>query len=216
MTGEEMLSLMAGLRGVSTRRDPLILRNIISLVGLAECANRPTSTFSGGNKRKLSTAMALVGQPSLIFLDEPTSGVDPASRRRVWEAIRSATRNGQSVILTSHSMDECESLCSKIIILATGVIRCVGTPKYLKAKYGKGYTLQIKIKSYLPKELLNTSIQSKEDEEIEYMNLIEELKCQITMLFPNCKLTDEYRLSKQIIKNVIKKMDPLGTGLAVV
>ena len=69
---------------------------------LKRCASRPTGTYSGGNKRRLNVAMALIGDPKLILLDEPTTGVDPAARRSLWNAIQSCQRNGQSVILTSH------------------------------------------------------------------------------------------------------------------
>ncbi|MCL4138924.1 UNVERIFIED_CONTAM: hypothetical protein GTU68_045571, partial [Idotea baltica] len=192
LTGEEMLSLMAGLRGVSRKRQPQLLERLIKLVDLTECAKRPSSTYSGGNKRKLSTAMALVGQPPLVFLDEPTSGVDPASRRRVWEAVRDATRAGQSVILTSHSMDECEALCSNVVIMAKGVLKCSGTPKHLKAKFGKGYTLQIKIKSSLPQQLQHSL--SEDQKEAAYVDMIAGLKEIISQGFEGSTLTDEHRV----------------------
>ncbi|KAA0186358.1 hypothetical protein HAZT_HAZT000783 [Hyalella azteca] len=134
LTGDEMLDLMAGLRGVPQAARKLMIEEFVELVDLTECHKRQTSTYSGGNKRKLSTAMALVGGPSLVFLDEPTTGVDPASRRRVWSAIRTARSRGQSIILTSHSMDECEALCSRLVILVRGQLRCAGTPAHLKAK----------------------------------------------------------------------------------
>lgn len=191
LTGEEMLSLMAGLRGISSKRHPELLERLIYLVDLTECSKRPCGTYSGGNKRKLSTAMALVGQPPLVFLDEPTSGVDPASRRRVWEAVRDATLCGQTVILTSHSMDECEALCSHLVIMAKGILRCRGTPKHLKIKFGRGYTLQIKIKSSFSDR---TDEEGKEEEE-SYKKNVFSLKGVILWCFEGAKITDEHRVS---------------------
>ncbi|KAK8749806.1 hypothetical protein OTU49_015556, partial [Cherax quadricarinatus] len=148
LTGVEMLQLMGRLRGINETYLKEVIATLVPLVDLTECAERPSSTYSGGNRRKLSTAMALVGSPPLVFLDEPTSGVDPVSRRRVWGAVSQATRNGQSVVLTSHSMEECEALCSRIIIMAKGTLRCVGSTGHLKAKFGQGYSLQVKLRTH--------------------------------------------------------------------
>lgn len=183
LTGEEMLALMAGLRGVPQEISQKLINRLVSLVDLTECCKRPCSTYSGGNKRKLSTAMALVGQPPLVFLDEPTSGVDPVSRRKVWEAVRDATANGQSVVLTSHSMDECENLCSKVVIMAKGNLRCVGTTQHLKAKFGQGYTVQIKVKS---------ALENKTEDE--YHQIVASLKNVIKEEFHYSKLADEHRV----------------------
>lgn len=94
--------------------------------------------YSGGNKRKLSTAVALMGYGRCIFLDEPTTGVDPAAKRQVWRAIRKATRSGRSVVLTSHSMEECEALCSRLTVMVNGQFMCLGTPQHLKNKFSEG------------------------------------------------------------------------------
>merc|ERR1719376_1312379 len=136
LTGEEMLHLMGSLRGIDRKSRKVMVEDLVELVDLTECYWRQTSTYSGGNKRKLSTALALVGEPSLVFLDEPTTGVDPASRRRVWAAIQAGRGRGQAVVLTSHSMDECEALCGRMVILVRGQVRCQGSPSYLKAKFG--------------------------------------------------------------------------------
>lgn len=83
--------------------------------------------LSGGNKRKLGLAIATVGGPSVMFLDEPTTGVDPASRRKIWATLIGLRESGRSsIVLTSHSMDECEALCNRIAIMAKGQIRCLG------------------------------------------------------------------------------------------
>ncbi|XP_018027772.1 phospholipid-transporting ATPase ABCA1 [Hyalella azteca] len=182
LTGDEMLDLMAGLRGVPQAARKLMIEEFVELVDLTECHKRQTSTYSGGNKRKLSTAMALVGGPSLVFLDEPTTGVDPASRRRVWSAIRTARSRGQSIILTSHSMDECEALCSRLVILVRGQLRCAGTPAHLKAKFSQGYSLQVKLSpgdERLTEEAFSAALRR--------------LMAVIDREFPGSVLTDQHR-----------------------
>ncbi|KAG7263275.1 hypothetical protein CRUP_000329, partial [Coryphaenoides rupestris] len=89
--------------------------------------------YSGGNKRKLSTAMALIGCPPVIFLDEPTTGMDPKARRFLWDCILSIIRDGRSVVLTSHSMEECEALCTRMAIMVNGRFKCLGSIQHLKS-----------------------------------------------------------------------------------
>jgi len=113
-------------------------------LGLVPYADRCAGTYSGGNKRKLATAIALVGNPSVVFLDEPTTGMDPAARRFLWNAILEMVRAGQSVVLTSHSMEECEALCTRLGIMVNGSFRCLGSPQHLKNKFGSGYTLTLR------------------------------------------------------------------------
>ncbi|XP_064105712.1 phospholipid-transporting ATPase ABCA1-like [Macrobrachium nipponense] len=185
LTAEETLTLMGRLRGVHDSRLKRVIASLVTLVDLTECAKRPSSTYSGGNKRKLSTAMALVGSPPLVFLDEPTSGVDPASRRRVWEAIMQAVNNGQSVLLTSHSMEECEALCSRVVIMSRGQLRCVGTTGYLKAKFGQGYSLQIKLR-------INDAGGAANDDDA-YNSKIAELRRVISQRLPGSTLTDQHK-----------------------
>lgn len=187
LTAIEMLTLVGRLRGVSDARMKRLVNELVTLVGLTECALRPSSTYSGGNRRKLSTAMALVGSPQLVFLDEPTSGVDPASRRRVWTAVTKAINNGQSVVLTSHSMEECEALCSRIIIMSRGTLRCVGTTSHLKAKFGQGYSLQIKLRTHglCPKGATNT-------EDI-YTSKVQQVKSSISYYLPGAVIIDQHK-----------------------
>lgn len=189
LTGVEMLTLLARLRGVSQSRIKHEIKSLVSLVGLTECADRPCSTYSGGNRRKLSTVMALVGSPPLVFLDEPTSGVDPVSRRKVWQAITSAVQNGQSVVLTSHSMEECEALCSRIIIMSRGTLRCVGTTAHLKAKFGQGYSLQVKLRTYSRDQ--EWQVQDGQG----YETKVSELKNTIRHHLRGAVLTDQHKVN---------------------
>ncbi|XP_050726962.1 phospholipid-transporting ATPase ABCA3-like [Eriocheir sinensis] len=187
LTGIEMLQLMGRLRGMKESQLKKTIPSLVDHVGLTECAQRPSSTYSGGNRRKLSTAMALIGEPALVFLDEPTSGVDPVSRRRVWGAVSQAVAGGQSVLLTSHSMEECEALCSRIIIMSRGTLRCVGTSGHLKAKFGQGYSLQVKLKTH------GFDKTNKEEDDRLYNMKVEELKGAIHHHLPGSTLTDQHK-----------------------
>ena len=80
----------------------------------------------------------MLGKTRLIFVDEPTTGVDPAAKRTVWRAIRAARRAGAAFVLTSHSMEECEALCSRLTVMVNGRFQCVGSPQHLKTKYSEG------------------------------------------------------------------------------
>lgn len=132
--------------------------------------------------------MALVGAPPLIFLDEPTTGVDPASRRRVWTVVSRAVNNGQSVVLTSHSMEECEALCSRIIMMSKGALRCVGTTGHLKAKFGQGYSLQVKLKTH------DLSQAGDDENERIYQSKLSELKNIVSSYFPGATVSDEHKV----------------------
>ena len=186
-----MLGLLASLRGMPKNKQKDMIEKMVTLVDLTLSAKRQSSTYSGGNKRKLSTAMALIGGSPLIFLDEPTSGVDPAARRRVWSAVRAVLAEGQSVILTSHSMEECEALCSRVAIMSKGNLRCIGTTQRLKAKFGQGYSMQVKLKPVMASD-------SKENElERSYQMETRQLDDIITRLFPGSILTDQHRVRFQ-------------------
>ena len=98
---------------------------------------------SGGNKRKLSTAIALVGNPPIVLLDEPTTGMDPTTRRYLWDVVIGVIKEGRSVVLTSHSMEECEALCTRLAIMVNGSFKCLGSIQHLKNKWGFALILQL-------------------------------------------------------------------------
>ncbi len=104
---------------------------MIELVGLAEKRDARVKTLSGGQKRRLDLGVALVGDPDLVFLDEPTTGFDPAARRAAWEMIRSLRSLGKTVLLTTHYLDEAEQLADRVAVLREGQIVRVGTPREL-------------------------------------------------------------------------------------
>lgn len=146
LTGREMLHLFGRLRGVCGDDLKIVTNDLIEMAGLKKYADKTTETYSGGNKRKLSLVLAIIGHPKVLLLDEPTSGVDPSSRRKIWNML-GMIRNqfGCSIVMTSHSMQECESICSRIGIMVAGQFRCLGSVQHLRNKYGQGFTLMIKI-----------------------------------------------------------------------
>jgi len=107
---------------------PRDVDEVIALVGLAEKRDARVKTLSGGQKRRLDLGVALVGDPDLVFLDEPTTGFDPAARRAAWEMIRSLRSLGKTILLTTHYLDEAEQLADRVAVLREGVIVREGTP----------------------------------------------------------------------------------------
>uniref|UniRef100_A0A8C1PM87 ABC transporter domain-containing protein n=1 Tax=Cyprinus carpio TaxID=7962 RepID=A0A8C1PM87_CYPCA len=145
LTGREHLEFYARLRGVPEKEVSMVAEWGVQKLGLVKYSEKSAGTYSGGNKRKLSTAIALIGCPPLVFLDEPTTGMDPKARRFLWDCILSVIKEGRSVILTSHSMEECEALCTRMAIMVNGQFKCLGSIQHLKSRFGDGYTLIIRV-----------------------------------------------------------------------
>jgi ABC-2 type transport system ATP-binding protein len=133
-TGRELLELQCGLYGISGARAQARAAELLELVGLADAADRRTKTYSGGMKRRLDLASALVHSPPVLFLDEPTTGLDPASRLTVWEEVRRINANGATVFLTTQYLEEADKLCDRVAIIDGGRIVAEGTPEQLKAQ----------------------------------------------------------------------------------
>ncbi|KAK5896468.1 hypothetical protein CesoFtcFv8_009623 [Champsocephalus esox] len=145
LTGREHLELYAVLRGVPEKEVCDVAEWGIRKLGLLKYSDKSAGSYSGGNMRKLSTAMALIGAPPVVFLDEPTTGMDPKARRALWSVIHSIIREGRSVVLTSHSMEECEALCTRMAIMVNGRFRCLGSVQHLKNRFGDGYTIILRV-----------------------------------------------------------------------
>uniref|UniRef100_A0A452IFN2 P-type phospholipid transporter n=1 Tax=Gopherus agassizii TaxID=38772 RepID=A0A452IFN2_9SAUR len=150
LTGREHLEFYCRLRGVPEEEMPRVAQWGVSTLGLAQYADLPAGGYSGGNKRKLSTAIALLGAPPVIFLDEPTTGMDPRARRFLWNCILGVIKEGRSVVLTSHSMEECEALCTRMAIMVNGRFRCLGSVQHLKNRFGDGYTITLRVSGPSP------------------------------------------------------------------
>jgi ABC-2 type transport system ATP-binding protein len=135
-TGRELLELQCGLYGLTGKRARERAQQLLDLVGLREAADRRTKTYSGGMKRRLDLASALVHSPTVLFLDEPTTGLDPASRLTIWDEVRRINSAGATVFLTTQYLEEADKLCDRLAIIDEGRIVAEGTPEQLKAEMG--------------------------------------------------------------------------------
>jgi ABC-2 type transport system ATP-binding protein len=124
LTAREQLSTFAALYGVPDSR----VGDVLELVGLTEQGDTLTDRLSGGHMQRLSIACSLVHDPELVFLDEPSSGLDPQARRNLWDLLRSINQDGRTVMLTTHYLDEAETLCDRVAIMDHGRILAIDTP----------------------------------------------------------------------------------------
>ncbi|NHC14602.1 ABC transporter ATP-binding protein [Motilibacter deserti] len=131
-TGRELLVLQARLFGFAAKAAADRAAELLTLVGLDDAADRRIKGYSGGMKRRLDLASALVHEPEVLFLDEPTTGLDPASRLTVWDEVRRINRNGTTVFLTTQYLEEADQLCDRLAIIDGGLIVREGTPQRLK------------------------------------------------------------------------------------
>jgi ABC-2 type transport system ATP-binding protein len=134
LTGEENLLLMGRLLHLPTARRRARAARLLEQFDLVDAAKRSPATYSGGMRRRLDLAMTLMGNPRLIFLDEPTTGLDPRSRRTMWEAIRELVAEGVTIFLTTQYLDEADHLADRIAVLDRGRIVAEGTPDELKRR----------------------------------------------------------------------------------
>ncbi|MDI1463900.1 ATP-binding cassette domain-containing protein [Catellatospora sp. KI3] len=132
LTGRENLQLMVDLNRRSIRNGGRVVPELLERFELAESADKPASTYSGGMRRKLDLAMTLVGDPQIIFLDEPTTGLDPRSRRTMWSIIRDLLADGVTVFLTTQYLEEADQLADRVAVLDQGRLVAQGTPAELK------------------------------------------------------------------------------------
>jgi ABC-2 type transport system ATP-binding protein len=139
LTGEENLQLMARLHHLGRAAGRQRVGELLQRFGLVDAAARPASTYSGGMLRRLDLAMTLVGSPWVIFLDEPTTGLDPRSRRQMWDGIRDLAAAGVTILLTTQYLDEADELADRIAVLDRGQIVAEGTPDELKRRIPGGH-----------------------------------------------------------------------------
>ncbi|MDQ3849930.1 MAG: ATP-binding cassette domain-containing protein [Actinomycetota bacterium] len=137
MTGRELIELQATLHGIAPRSVRGRGADLIGRVGLSQAADRRVGTYSGGMRRRLDLAMALIHEPKVLFLDEPTTGLDPTSRLTLWDEVRRLRDEGTTVFLTTQYLEEADQLCDRLGIIAAGRIVAAGTPDALKAEVGR-------------------------------------------------------------------------------
>jgi ABC-type multidrug transport system ATPase subunit len=201
LTPKEHLELYAGLRGIPKEESSNIIENLLNNCYLNEHQNTLAMNLSGGNKRKLSVAISLIGGPEVIFLDEPSAGMDPVSRRGLWQLIKEIAKNS-TVILCTHHLEEIEALANRLAIMVDGEMKCIGDKTHLKNKFGTGFEMQVSledisfcesfedfVKNYIPNSIL------REHNDVRY-----------NYALPN---TDDFKLSK-IFKLLVKSRDRFG------
>jgi len=157
LTTREHLFLYGRLKGVTRSSIASVVASQLQDLNLMNYVGSRAGQLSGGNKRKLSVAMATIGEPPMVFLDEPSAGMDPVARRGMWSVVQHIAdkRKKSVVILTTHSMEEAEALCSQVAIQVDGCFRCLGTPQQIKSKYGHGLELNVRLATPTPDDLAN-------------------------------------------------------------
>jgi len=140
--GRDHLLFFGRIKGVPEADLAATVDTLLQRLGLSSAATQKAGTYSGGMKRKLSVGIALIGHMPMLFLDEPSAAVDAGAKRHLWKVIKNRASD-QTVVLTTHSMEEAEALCDRLAIQVKGQLRCLGTPMHLRNRYGYGYQLEI-------------------------------------------------------------------------
>jgi ATP-binding cassette subfamily A (ABC1) protein 3 len=170
------------LKAIPVKYRANMLTKILHNLNLSEYRNKNAGTLSGGNKRKLSVAMSLIGNPPVILLDEPSAGMDPEARRFMWGVVAKVSQEQKQsgVVISTHSMEEAEALSTKMgIQVKGGVFKCFGSSQHIKNKYATGYEIEAKFKVLSDDELTkakNMLMITKEDKRIDLNSFIEKLK----------------------------------------
>lgn len=196
---ENTLLFYSRLKNKEKNKVNEMLEKILISVRLQKFRNYLVRELSGGMKRRLSLGIALIGEPPIVFLDEPTTGLDPKNKREIWE-ILSKCKENRCMILTTHLMDEAECLCDRIGIILKGSLRCLGTHYKLKTEYGKGFKLCVNLKPYENDEEKKKSFGFVFDNNfILEQNVKNEMRIKkviefISGIFPvNCKVNEKHR-----------------------
>ncbi|XP_024080485.1 ATP-binding cassette sub-family A member 1-like isoform X6 [Cimex lectularius] len=212
LTPYEHLILYGRIRNLNSYILQARVDSLIKRMGLGFYRHRLAGSLSGGNKRKLSTAIALIGNPPLVFLDEPTTGMDPKAKRFLWKCIQEIVREGGCILLTSHSMEECQALCTRLTIMVNGQFKCLGSSQHLKNKYGGGYLIILRCHEddmEKAKTFMVTNLPKSKMVEAHYNQIRYEVKdIQVTTLFSvmerakEKKIITDYTLSQTTLEEV--------------
>uniref|UniRef100_A0A6Q2XI97 ABC transporter domain-containing protein n=1 Tax=Esox lucius TaxID=8010 RepID=A0A6Q2XI97_ESOLU len=145
----EHLEVYAAVKGFQ-KNLVIVSFSVVNALELKDHLHKKAKDLSAGIKRKLCFALSMLGNPQIVLLDEPSTGMDPKSKQRMWRSIRAAFKNRQrGAVLTTHYMEEAEAVCDRVAIMVSGRLRCIGSIQHLKGKYGRGYSLEIKLREEL-------------------------------------------------------------------
>uniref|UniRef100_A0A4W3K4I1 ATP binding cassette subfamily A member 5 n=1 Tax=Callorhinchus milii TaxID=7868 RepID=A0A4W3K4I1_CALMI len=199
---EEHLEIYAAIKGLSKEDAKDAIKRIVKALELKEHLQKPTKKVSTGIKRKLCFALCMLGNPHIVLMDEPSTGMDPKAKQFMWRAIRAAFKDRQrGAILTTHYMEEAEALCDRVAIMVSGQLRCIGTIQHLKSKYGGGYTLEMKLK-----------------DEVAELQRIAEIHEKIMQIFPHASRQESfaamltYKIPKEDVKSLSEAFSQLEEG----
>lgn len=152
LTARENINLIAKMHGMNKTEYNKKTDELLDRMGLLERADSLVKTYSGGMKRRVNVLMAVIHDPEIVIFDEPTAGLDPQSRRVVWDFIRDFQKRESTIILTTHNMEEADDLSDELVIIDHGKIIAQGTPKELKGRIGKGDVIEFKVKDNVNRE----------------------------------------------------------------
>ena len=152
LTAKENINLIAKMHGLKKADYKEKTDDLLGRMNLLDRANSLVKTYSGGMKRRVNVLMAVIHDPEVVIFDEPTAGLDPQSRRVVWDFIRDFQKKNATIILTTHNMEEADDLSDELIIIDYGKIIAQGTPKELKGRLGKGDVIEFKVKEQINRE----------------------------------------------------------------
>ena len=200
LTPEEHLDIFYDFKGGDPARKKDEINELIRDVSLGPDRKKVASSLSGGNRRKLSVAIALCGGSKLVLFDEPTAGMDLGARRSLWDMLKNYRRD-RIIILTTHYMDEADVLGDRIGIMAAGKILCLGTSLFLKNRYGAGFKLTIVKKNKKSNTLIQPFIQSHLGE----VEKLSEVSSEITFKIPS----DKAHLFQAFFEEFDKQLDNL-------
>ncbi|XP_037849172.2 ATP-binding cassette sub-family A member 10 isoform X2 [Chlorocebus sabaeus] len=159
LTMKEHLELYAAVKGLGKEDAALSISRLVEALKLQEQLKAPVKTLSEGIKRKLCFVLSILGNPSVVLLDEPFTGMDPEGQQQMWQILQATVKNKErGALLTTHYMSEAEAVCDRVAIMVSGTLRCIGSIQHLKNKFGKDYLLEIKMKEPTQVKALHTEI----------------------------------------------------------
>ncbi|RUS70602.1 hypothetical protein EGW08_021637, partial [Elysia chlorotica] len=201
ITLEEHVRLFAAIKGIHSSKLEGVIEDCIGHLKLDEHRKKIAKKLSGGTKRKLSYMMSMLGSSQLVLMDEPSTGMDPQSKRFLWDTINASFKDTpRGAILTTHYMEEADALCDRVGIMVNGTLQCIGATQHLKSKYGSGYILEVK---------LSLTVNNNVEE------LMDKLEDHLLNLFPHMDIVErfmeraQYSIPKEDVKSLGKTFSNL-------